>query len=98
MTLVLSKETRSILTLMICSRCRAANTRSRTPLFDHLLAFMYMEFHLPNSFGRPLHLQPCSARYSSAFRNFRLPCLTFPLCTGSRCSILLNSPDVILMH
>jgi hypothetical protein len=30
---------------MICSFCKATKTRSKTPCFAHLFAFLYIEFY-----------------------------------------------------
>ncbi len=95
-TIVLSRDTASILTLTICSFCNFSNTQPNTPFFDHRLIRVYIVCQLPNRFGRPLHLHPCSATYRKALSICRLEYFTLPrwrgiqLLTFSYCSFVIS--------
>ena len=59
--MVPSSPIASTLARMIRSRCRCSNTRSSTPFLDQRFIRVYTVCHLPNRFGSPRYLHPCSA-------------------------------------
>jgi len=44
-----------------------SKTRSKTPALDDRLIRIYTVCQRPKRFGRPRHLQPCSATHSTVF-------------------------------